>query len=82
MYKIVFLIKERYGLVLRRRLRQIEGESQEWISHGVGEVHIFLAGYFFNEQIDLQQTKGYGFSHLKLFFACHHYELVLHLEWF
>lgn len=77
MYKIVFLIKERHGLVLRRRMKQREGETQEWISYGVGEVDIFLVGYFFIKQIDLQQTKGYGFSHLKLFFAYHHYELVL-----
>lgn len=50
--------------MLRRRVRQREGETQEWISYGVGKVDIFLVGYFFNKQIDLQQTKGYGFSHL------------------
>lgn len=58
------------------RRRKIEAEGREKARSRFledGEVEIFLAADFFNKQLDLQQTKGYSFSHLKCFFALHHH---------
>lgn len=56
------------------RRRKVEAEGREKVRSrflGGEEVEIFLAGDFFNKQFDLQQTKGYSFSHSKCFFALH-----------